>query len=73
MNIKYAFTREGVTAFLETALADTFHALETGGDVSPIVISVGDREMVIPMFAEQYEELSVYLEKAIEAEEENNA
>lgn len=73
MTIKYPFTREGVTAFLETALADTFHALETGGDVNPIVISVGDWEIVIPMFAEQYEELNDYLKRAIETEEENNA
>lgn len=70
MKIKYSFTREGVTAFLETALADTFHALETGGDVNPIVISVGDREIVIPMFAEQYDELHDYLNDAITTEEE---
>ena len=73
LTIKYAFTREGISAFLETALADTFRALDIGGDVNPIVISVGDREMAIPMFAEQYEELSEYLTRAIETEEEINA
>ena len=73
MTTKYAFTREGISAFLDAALGDTFHALDTGGDVNPIVISIGDRELVIPMFAEQYEELTVYLEKAIETEEETNA
>lgn len=72
MTIKYRFTREGVAAFLETILADTFHALDTGGDVNPIVISVGDREIVIPMMAEQYEELSEYLNNAITTEEENS-
>lgn len=70
MKIKYSFTREGVSAFLETILADTFHALETGEDVNPIVISVVDREIVIPMIPEQYEELSEYLNNAITTEEE---
>ena len=70
MTIKYSFTKPGVAAFLESALADTFHALDTGGAVENICISVGTREIVIPMYAEQYEELSVYLEKAIESEEE---
>jgi len=70
MTIKYAFTREGAAAFIGHVLADTFHALDTGGTVENICISVGHREIMIPMFAEQYEELSVYLEKAIENEEE---
>lgn len=73
MTIKYSFTRDGIAAFLDAALGDTFHALDIGGDVNPIVVSVGDRELIIPMFAEQYEELNTYLHKAIETEEEENA
>ena len=73
MTIKYRFTKEGVSAFLDAALSDTFQALEAGGDVNPIVVTVGNRELVVPMFAEQYEELHSYLENAIETEEENNA
>lgn len=72
MNIKYAFSREGIAAFLDAVLGDTFHALDTGGTVEDIRIIVGDREMVIPMFAEQYEELTNYLNSAITTEEENN-
>lgn len=74
LTIKYAFTREGISAFLDSALGDIFHALESNTeDVPSIVITVGDRELVIPTFAEQYEELSEYLTRAIETEEENNA
>lgn len=73
MTIKYSFTRDGIAAFLDTILGDTFHALENGDDVNDIVISVGDKEITVPMFAEQYEELNTYLHKAIETEEEENA
>jgi len=70
MKIKYAFTREGIEAFLDSVLGDTFHAIETGGHVENIRISVGNREIEIPMLAEQYEELHNYLHNAIETEEE---
>lgn len=74
MTIKYAFTREGISAFLDSALGDIFHALESNTeDVPSIVISIGDGELTIPTFAEQYEELCSYLKNAIETEEENNA
>ena len=70
MKIKYAFAREGVDAFLDSVLGDTFHAIESGDYVENIRISVGNREIEIPMFAEQYEELHDYLYHAIETEEE---
>lgn len=71
--ISYAFTREGISAFIDYVLADTFHAIETEDIVPGIEIIVGSRKLEIPMWAEQYEELSVYLKKAIETEEECNS
>lgn len=70
LEISYAFTRDGVAAFLDTVLADTFHAIETADTVPGIEIIVGSRKIQIPMFAEQYEELSEYLNRAITTEEE---
>ena len=70
LEISYAFTREGVAAFLDTVLADTFHAIETGDTVPPIEIIVGSRRIEIPIMAEQYEELTEYLHNAIKAGEE---
>ncbi len=70
LEISYAFTRQGVAAFLDYVLADTFHAIETMDTVPGIEIIVGSRKIQIPMFAEQYEELCDYLKRAIETEEE---
>ena len=72
LEISYAFTREGVAAFLDTALADTFHAIRSADGVSvpPIEIVIGSRRIAIPMLPEQYEELSEYLNNAITLEEE---
>lgn len=66
----YAFTKKDVNLFLGTVLHNTFEAIDNGEDVPGIEIKVGNEKILIPMFAEQYEELSDYLKRAIETEEE---
>lgn len=70
MKISYAFTRAGISAFIDSVLGDTFHAIEIEDFAPPIEIIVGNRKIEIPMYAEQYEELSEYLQNVIETEEE---
>jgi hypothetical protein len=69
MEIKYRFTKDSAKAFAEDVLTDTFRALDNGEEPESIIITVGNRSITLPMFAEIYEELTTFFKKALETEE----
>lgn len=69
MEIKYRFTKEGISAFLEDALADIFAELDKE-DGHPedydFYITCGDRSIRVPCLSDTYENLSVFLANTLE-------
>ena len=54
--IKYAFTADGVNAFLESVWGDIVHALDRDDlDDLDIFITIGNREIKIPITADNIE------------------
>lgn len=70
MEIKYQFTKEGINAFLEDALADIFAELEKDGGGHPedydFYITCGDRSIRVPCLSDTYENLSIFLANTLE-------
>lgn len=66
MLIKYQLTPESSRAFLETVLGDTWQALdnETIEDQA-VFVTVGNREIKIPMYAAVYEALVDFVNAAL--------
>lgn len=64
--IKYQLTPESAAAFLESVLADTYEALtnETIEDQA-VFVTVGNREIKIPMYAAVYEALEEFVKTAL--------
>lgn len=66
MPIKYPFTRDGVKLFMEYAYEDIFAALDRGeAETDPIVVTIGQREMVVPNTAWAYQMLEDYLHEVL--------
>lgn len=66
MTIKYPFTRPGTKLFMEYAYEDIFAALDRGDTTTdPIIITIGQREIVVPNTAWAYQCLEEYLEEVI--------
>ena len=73
MQTRYQFTKDGIAAFKQDTLNDIFDEMEKGGENIgdfDIFLTIGDRTIRIPTFAEVYEEMALFLERA---EEEANA
>lgn len=67
------FTKQGAEDFSRSALNDIFTALDNDTNPPNINITVGSHSIEIPSYAEVWELLELFLEKALEEEEEYNA
>lgn len=66
MPIRYPFTRDGAKLFMEYAYEDIFAALERNEmKTDPIVVTIGQREMVVPNTAWAYQMLEDYLHEVL--------
>lgn len=71
MVIKYPFTKDGIQWFEEDTLADVMNSLEndnpneSNNDLN-IFITVGSREIMIPLLPETFEEMTTFLKNALE-------
>ncbi len=71
MLIKYPFTPESVEAFTGSTLAETLEAIDAGdAEDQDIFITIGNREIKIPMNADTFSALEDFLKNclALEAE-----
>lgn len=69
--IRYQFTKEGIEAFEQDTLHDIFTEMDKQDahlEDFDIFITIGNREIIIPIFAQAHDELIDYL-KSIEEEE----
>ena len=60
------FTETGVRFFTRSALNDIFNALDNDNDPPNIILSVGSRSIELPSTAEVWEEVEIFLNKALE-------
>lgn len=68
--IKYQLTADGVGAFIDSALGDTFQALERDHPENcDIFITIGEREIRIPTGADTFGEIELALQKCLAIEE----
>jgi hypothetical protein len=68
--IKYQLTADGVGAFIDSALGDTFQALEGGHpEECDIYITIGEREIRIPTGADTFGEIESALRECLAIEE----
>lgn len=66
MTIKYPFSKEGVKWFADDTINDIMNALENDNQNDfDIFITIGDREIKIPLAPETYEMLEKFLENTI--------
>ena len=66
MTIKYPFSKEGVKWFADDTINDIMNALENGSTEDlDIFITIGNREIKIPLAPETYEMLEKFLENTI--------
>lgn len=72
MRIKYHLTADSVKAFLDSALEDTFRALDRGHEEEcDIFITIGNREIRIPTGADNFGTIEQALLDCLQNEEEN--
>ena len=70
MTIKYPFTKDGIQWFEEDTLADIMTNLENDNpnestnDLN-IFITVGSREIMVPLLPETFEEMTAFLKNAL--------
>ena len=71
MTIKYPFRKEGVKWFADDTINDIMNAIENGdpNDFN-IFITIGNREIEIPLAPETYETLENFLENILKEIEE---
>lgn len=60
------FTKTGVKFFTDRIMADAFDRLGNGGEPHDISIKVGSRWIVVPSYAEAYENLCEFLKTTFE-------
>lgn len=66
MAIKYPFTKEGVEWFRDDTINDIMNAIENGNTEDfDLFITIGNREIKIPLAPETYETLEKFLENTI--------
>lgn len=68
VEVSYRFTKAGVEAFLADASAEFFEDMNNGGehlDQFDIVVSCGKRKIAVPLGAEEWNGIEVWLEDAI--------
>lgn len=70
MVIKYPFTKDGIQWFEEDTLADIMNDLENDSPIEStndlnIFITVGSREIKIPLLPETFEEMTTFLKNAL--------
>jgi hypothetical protein len=64
--IKYQLTPESAKAFLASVEADTFAALDNGTmEEQDVFVTVGNREIRIPMFAAVLEALETFVQECL--------
>ena len=69
--IKYSLTADGVKAFLDSALADTFDALDRDNvEECDIFITIGEREIRIPTGADNFGAIEQAIKECLQNEEE---
>lgn len=77
MTIKYPFTKDGIKWFEDDTLADIMNHLNNDNPYDRnenikdfnIFVTVGNREIIIPMMPETYEALTDFLKNTLEEEE----
>lgn len=78
MTIKYPFTKDGIKWFEDDTLADIMNHLnnddpndrhESIADFN-IFITIGNREVIVPMFPETFESITEFLKNTLEELEE---
>lgn len=82
MTIKYPFTKDGIKWFEDDTLADIMNHLnnddpndrhESITDFN-IFVTIGNREIIVPMIPESFESITDFLKTTLnELEDENNA
>ena len=66
MAIRYPFTKEGTRLFMEYAYSDIFAALaREATETDQIIITIGEREIIVPNTAWAYQMLDDYLREVI--------
>ena len=73
MTIKYPFTKDGVKWFEDDTLADVMNHLENDNPDDRnesikdfnIFITVGSREIMVPLLPETFEEMTAFLKNAL--------
>lgn len=71
MLIKYPFTLESVEAFAASTLEETLNAIDNGlGADQDIFITIGNREIKIPMNADTFSALDDFLKNCLTLEAE---
>ncbi len=69
VKVKYPFTANGIAAFKDDTLNDIFDEMDKGGEKIgdfDIFLTIGDRTIRIPTYAEIYEAMTIFLERAQE-------
>lgn len=71
MTIKYPFSKDGVKWFADDTINDIMNAIENGNTEDfDLFITIGNREIKIPLAPETYEALEKFLENTIKEMEE---